>query len=188
MNIGTNPLQQEITWLQQAADAALCSDHPWRAAYINTLTERIQDFLSSGKTEIAKALVKKLKKTIDQWPPEKTEIQEDKRDPENPKVKQAIADYLKSRNRPLPEDPKSLWETYHDISLNETKEWDARCVETLCRIRISQFLDFSDQESESWGPYNTRYNVMEAFKRLTRFNQQWLESYLLLYESFQRLE
>ena len=188
MNMETNKLQQEIARLQQTADTALCPDYPWRAAYINTLTEQIHDLLSKGATETAAALYQNLKKTIDQWSIEKTEIPEDKRNSQNLKVNQVIANYLKSRNEPLPADPNNLWETYRNTSLNKTKEWDTHCIETLSRIRISQFLDFSDQESESWGPYNTRYNVMEAFKRLTVYNQEWLESYLLLYASFQRLE
>ncbi len=87
-----------------------------------------------------------------------------------------------------PKESEEVWNVYRQWSLLETEAWDLLCSEALVRIRVSQYLDFSDHLSEAWGPYNTKYNIIEALKRLNAFDQTWLESYLILYESLQQIE
>ncbi len=198
------------------ADTALFSAHPWRAEYLKSIANRAQEFSSAGKDSVAKMLIYRLKNTSEKWKlneiPPQDEISEETCSTVDSDINKTVADYLRAQKKHYSathknntwfsklcnadiadpdaktNEPGEIWDRYMRWSMQETEAWDCLCSDSISRIRFTQLLDFSDYLSETWGPYNTKFNIIEALKRLKNFDQPWLESYLILYESLQKIE
>lgn len=100
-----------------------------------------------------------------------------------------IARQIASWNSQEPVDSKILWQVYQQWNTCEAQVRDSLCLVLLGRLKFLQHLDFDEGiDGRECGPYNQRYNIIRSLKHLVHFNPEWLERYLLLYDSLQKFE
>ena len=196
---------EEIREICDIADLFLRSEQPWRYEYLKSLVHKADEALSAENEKAADLIVRKCRKIIDEW---EVEIPQDNEEDQVPDthleekiINTTLTAYLETEKEHYSniskagkdfsdhfkpdrqEDEQEPWSRYRRWSEMETSAWDKLCSEYLARIGFSQNLDFSEHLSDSWGPYNTKFNVITALERIRRIDSEWLESYLMLYDS-----
>lgn len=183
------------------------SRHPWRANYLRYLNTSIDEALSIGQEKMAGLLLERLETMISAWtsedaitlpsPPAQKPNEKDghldcrlreflleqqKRCPSLLQKEEGLGENLSSG--------LSLenWERYLDWNKAEIQYWEIICSGLQRRIKFLQELDFHDFLQGNWGPYNQQYTLIKALRCLKSLNPQWLEEYLLLYESLRSFE
>jgi hypothetical protein len=107
---------------------------------------------------------------------------------ENPGFK-ALSEEMRSlSDSQKPGESQAPWDLYRRWSTEEARVWDKACFRLWRRLRFFQGLDLDTHVEGAWGPYNQRYNLIQTLRHLFSFNPEWLESYLLLYDSLQSFE
>ena len=203
--------RKEIKIILDAALKFSCSAQPWRGEYLKGLVLKIEEALSAEKENVCRSMLQNCRKIIKEWDINTLKQEQEKQDlytsPEDNNICMDIAEYLEQekalfKNRhgaeeslpgqpdyPVPKgeaeegDKNGIWEQYRRWSETEISAWDELCSDYLARIRFSENLDFSEYVSETWGPYNTKFNIIKALELLKEFDREWLESYLMLYSS-----
>ena len=107
---------------------------------------------------------------------------------ENHRFKALIEEMRSLSNSQKPGESQAPWDLYRRWSIEETKVWDCACSRLWRRLKFFQGLDLDTCLEGAWGPYNQRYNLIQALRHLFNLNPEWLESYLLLYDSLQSFE
>ena len=204
-------LKDQIRAIFHKADTVAFSHNPWRAEYLKGLALGARELLSKGEEKAAAILIERSGKMAEKWYPDEPPRNPDNSDesPDRPAsdIHKKIAEYLDTQGKLPPNfhnqtknfagmsdeniknyDPSAdiegrIWDAYRACSILEAGKWDERCSQLLGRVRITQNLDFSEYLSDTWGPYNTKFNILNALKCLKKFDQEWLESYLMLYDS-----
>ncbi len=203
--------EKEIKFILDAALKFSCSAQPWRGEYLKGIVLKIEEALSAEKENVFRSLLQTCHKIIKEWDINTLKQDQKKQDlctcTEDNNICKDIAEYLEQgkaflKNLPgaeesLPGQPdypvpkeeaeegdkNGIWEQYRRWSETEISAWDELCSDYLVRIRFSENLDFSEYVSETWGPYNTKFNIIKALELLKGFDREWLESYLMLYSS-----
>ncbi|MGA1874579.1 MAG: hypothetical protein ACMUIA_03120 [bacterium] len=190
---------------------------PWRKAYIRCLFNQAKDLLRKGEEEAAGMLFDRLGNILEQWIPDADEhtglhprFEFSNRDKtiatrikkflserqsicsgtfdENHRLKALIGEMRSPSNSQNPGESQAPWDLYRRWSLEEARVWDEACFRLLRRLRFFHGLDLDTFPEGAWGPYNQRYNLIQTLRHLFSFNPEWLESYLLLYDSLQSFE